>query len=188
MEGRIPGEVTGLLAEWQNGDRSALDRMIPLVYNELRAIAGRFLRRDRLSPTLQTTALVHEAYIRMVDQSGTDWRNRAHFFGIAAAIIRNILVERARSRRAAKRGGDMPKLALDENLDAPKPRDLDLVALDDALLDLSRLDPQQSRIVELRFFAGLSIEETAEALGISASTVKRDWMLAKTWIFRTLSK
>lgn len=187
-EGRNPGDVTRLLTEWRNGDRSALDRVIPLVYKELRAIAGRLLRRDHLSPTLQSTALVHEAYIRMVDQTGTDWRNRAQFFGIAATIIRNILVDRARSRRAAKRGGDMPRLALDETLDAPKPRDLDLVALDDALLDLSRLDPQQSRIVELRFFAGLSIEETAEALGISASTVKRDWILAKTWIFLALSK
>ncbi len=183
-----PGEVTRLLAAWQNGDRSALDRMIPLVYGELRAIAGRCLRRDRLSPTLQSTALVHEAYIRMVDQTGADWRNRAHFFAIAAGVIRNILVERARSHRAAKRGGGMPKLSLDENLAVPKPRDLDLVALDDALLDLSRLDPQQCRIVELRFFAGLSIEETAEALGISASTVKRDWILARTWIFRALSR
>lgn len=182
-----PGDVTRLLAAWQNGDRSALDQLIPLVYSELRAIAGRCLRRDRLSPTLQSTALVHEAYMRMVDQAGADWRNRSHFFAVAATIIRNILVERARSHRSAKRGGDTPKLSLDESLAVPKSRPLDLVALDDALLDLSRLDPQQCRIVELRFFTGLSIEETAEALGISASTVKREWILAKTWIFRSLS-
>lgn len=184
----MPGEVTALLTAWQKGDRSALDRMIPLVYSELRAIAARCLSRDRLSPTLQATALVHEAYIRMVDQTGTDWKNRAHFFGIAATVIRNILVDRARYRRAAKRGCGMPKLSLDEHLQIPNPRELDLLALDDALLDLARLDPQQSRIVELRFFAGLSIEETAEALGISPSTVKRDWILAKTWLFRAISE
>ena len=187
MEEAKPGDVTRLLDDWRNGDGSALDRMMPLVYNELRAIAGSFLR-GHASPTLQTTTLVHEAYLRMVGQAGADWKNRARFLGIAATLIRNIVVDHARSRRAQKRGGNVPKLVLDENVEAPRPRALDVIALDDALLDLARLDQQQSRIVELRFFAGLTIEETAEALDISASTVKRDWILAKAWIFHTLSK
>lgn len=181
------GDVTRLLADWRNGDRSAMDRLIPLVYPELHAIAGRLLRRGRGSPTLQTTVLVHEAYLRLVRQTGADWRDRARFFGIAATIIRNILVDRARSRQALKRGGGVPKMVLDENLECPRQRSLDVLALDDALLDLARLDPQQSRIVELRFFGGLTIEETAEVLEVSASTVKRDWILAKTWIFQTMS-
>jgi RNA polymerase sigma factor (TIGR02999 family) len=187
MPDQNPGDVTQLLAEWRNGDRSALDRMMPLVYDELRLIAGRFLRREHSNPTLQSTALVHEAYLRLVDQTRSDWEGRAHFLGVAATIIRNILVDHARSRKAAKRGGPMPALALDEAVAAPAKRDVELVALDDALASLSRLDPQQGRIVELRFFGGLSIEETAEVLGISASTVKRDWLLAKTWIFRALA-
>jgi len=185
--GSNPGDVTQLLAEWRNGDRSALDRIVPLVYQELRLIAARFLSRDHLSPTLQPTALVHEAYLRMVNQTGIDWQNRAHFFGIAATVIRNILVDRARANRSAKRGGDAARVSLDESVTPPQSRELDLIALDDALLSLAQLDPQQSRIVELRFFGGLSIEETAAALGISVSTVKRDWILAKTWIFRALS-
>jgi RNA polymerase sigma factor (TIGR02999 family) len=184
----MPGDVTKLLAEWRAGDREALDRLMPLVYQELRSIAGRFLRNERPGHTLQSTALVHEAYVRLVDQTRSDWRSRAHFYGVAATIIRNILVDHARARHAAKRGGPAPALSLDEALQMPQKRGLDLVAIDDALLSLSRLDPQQSRIVELRFFGGLSIEETAEALGISPSTVKRDWILAKTWIFQELSK
>jgi RNA polymerase sigma factor (TIGR02999 family) len=184
----MPGDVTKLLAEWRAGDREALDRLMPLVYQELRSIAGRFLRNERPGHTLQSTALVHEAYVRLVDQTRSDWRSRAHFYGVAATIIRNILVDHARARQAAKRGGPAPALSLDEALQMPQKRGLDLVAIDDALLSLSRLDPQQSRIVELRFFGGLSIEETAEALGISPSTVKRDWILAKTWIFQELSK
>ena len=186
--GESPGDVTRLLIEWRNGDRESLDRLMPLVYQELRAIAGRFLRRERSEHTLQSTALVHEAFLRLVDQTRTDWRSRAHFFGVAATIIRNILVDHARARQASKRGGAMPLLSLDEALDSPHSRDVELIAVDDALLSLSRFDPQQARIVELRFFAGLSIEETAEVLGISASTVKRDWILAKTWIFHTLSQ
>jgi len=187
MPGQTPGDVTQLLIEWRNGDRDSLDRLIPLVYDELRLIAGRFLRHERPSHTLQSTALVHEAFLRLVDQTRTDWQSRAHFFGVAATVIRNILVDHARARQAAKRGGPMPALSLDEAVAFPQDRDLELIAVDDALLSLSRFDQQQSRIVELRFFAGLSIEETAEVLRISVSTVKRDWVLAKAWIYHTLS-
>ena len=183
-----PGEVTQLLARWKEGERDALDRLIPLVYEELRLIAGRFLRRERQGATLQPTALVHEAFLKLVDQTRTDWQSRAHFFGVAATIIRNILVDHARARQAAKRGGPSPAISLDEALALPQQRDLELIAVDDVLLSLSRIDPQQARIVELRFFAGLSIEETAEVLAISPSTVKRDWALAKAWIFHTLTK
>jgi RNA polymerase sigma factor (TIGR02999 family) len=182
------GDVTQLLSQWRDGDRAALDRLMPLVYEELRTIAGRFLRRERPGHTLQSTALVHEAYVKLVDQNRSDWQSRAHFYGVAATIIRNILVDHARARNAMKRGGAQPALSLDEALAVPNSQDLDLVAVDDALLNLSRLDPQQARIVELRFFAGLTIEETAEVLGISESTVKRDWIVAKTWIYRTLSQ
>lgn len=187
MPGQTPGEVTQLLIQWRNGDRDSLDRLIPLVYDELRLIAGRFLRHERPSHTLQSTALVHEAFLRLVDQTRTDWQSRAHFFGVAATVIRDILVDHARARQTAKRGGPTPALSLDEAVAFPQDRDLELIAVDDALLSLSRFDPQQSRIVELRFFAGLSIEETAEVLRISASTVKRDWILAKAWIYHTLS-
>ncbi len=160
---------------------------MPLVYDELHLIAGRFLQRERPDHTLQSTALVHEAFLRLVDETRIDWQSRAHFLGVAATIIRNILVDYARARRAAKRGGPLPALSLDEALAVQEKRDIELIAVDDALLSLSRFDPQQSKIVELRFFGGLTIEETAEVLRISASTVKRDWILAKTWIFRALS-
>lgn len=179
--------MTQLLVQWKDGDRESLDRLIPLVYQELRTIAQRFLRNEKAGHTLQSTALVHEAYLRLVDQSRTNWQNRAHFFGVAATIIRNILVDHARARQASKRGGPMPALSLDEAIALSPKRDLELIAVDDALINLSRLDPQQSRIVELRFFGGLTIEETAEVLDISVSTVKRDWILAKTWIGRALS-
>ncbi len=182
------GDVTQLLSEWRDGDRAALDRLIPLVYEQLRTIASRFLRRERPGHTLQSTALVHEAYVKLMDQNRSDWQSRAHFYGVAATIIRNILVDHARARNAAKRGGPQPALSLDEALAVANSKDLDLVAVDDALLNLSRIHPQQARIVELRFFAGLTIEETAEVLRISESTVKRDWIVAKTWIYRTLSQ
>jgi RNA polymerase sigma factor (TIGR02999 family) len=186
-EDGIPGDVTQLLVQWKGGDRESLDRLIPLVYKELRLIAQRFLRQERPGHTLQSTALVHEAYMRLVDQSRTNWQNRAHFFGVAATIIRNILVDHARARQATKRGGPMPTLSLEEAVALPRKRDLELIAVDDALLSLSQFDPQQSRIVELRFFGGLTIEETSEVLRISESTVKRDWILAKTWIGRALA-
>lgn len=182
-----PHEVTNLLLRWGEGDRQAFDALAPLVYDELRRLAGRYLRRERSDHTLQSTALVHEAYLRLVDQRNVRWQNRAQFFGLAAELIRRILVDHARARQAAKRGGAVYKLTLDEALDASAPRDLDLVRLDDAMKALAELDSQQARVVELRFFAGLTIEETAEVLGISPATVKRDWLVAKAWLRRELS-
>lgn len=181
-------DVTRLLVSWSEGDKAALDQLAPLVYDELRQLADRHLRRERPGHTLQSTALVHEAYLRLIDQRNVHWQNRAHFFGVAAQMIRRILVDHARAHQAAKRGAGAAKLALDEALDAGRERDLDLVALDDALQDLSRLDPQQSRIIELRFFAGLSIEETAEVMEISPATVKREWSSARAWLFRELKR
>jgi RNA polymerase sigma factor (TIGR02999 family) len=180
--------VTRLLVNWGKGDQSALDELTPLVYDELRRLAGYYLKSERPDHTLQSTELVHEAYLRLVDQQSVQWQNRAHFLGIAAQMIRRILVDHARRRQAAKRGADPVKLELDEAVAAAGPRDFDLVALDEALENLARLDEQQSRVVELRFFAGLSIEETAEALRISPATVKRDWTTAKAWLYRDLSR
>lgn len=182
-----PEEVTNLLLRWGGGDREALDALTPMVYDELRKLAGRYLRRERSDHTLQSTALVHEAYLRLIDQRNVRWQNRAQFFGLAAELIRRILVDHARARQAAKRGGSAYKLTLDEALDASAPRDLDLVRLDDVLEGLAKIDLQQSRVVELRFFAGLTIEETAEVLGISPATVKRDWLVAKAWLRRELT-
>jgi RNA polymerase sigma factor (TIGR02999 family) len=181
-----PHEVTNLLLKWGEGDRQALDALAPLVYDELRRLAGRYLRRERMEHTLQSTALVHEAYLKLIDQRNVRWQNRAQFFGLAAELIRRILVDHARARMAAKRGGTSYKLTLDEALDASAPRDLDLVRLDDVLQGLAKIDRQQSRVVELRFFAGLTIEETAEVLGISPATVKRDWLVAKAWLRREM--
>jgi RNA polymerase sigma factor (TIGR02999 family) len=182
------GEVTQLLVDYSNGKREALDRLTPLVYKELRSLAARYLRRERPDHTLQSTALVHEAFLRLIDQDQVQWKNRAHFFGVAAQMIRRILVDHARTRHAQKRGGNARKLSLDEAIGVPEHRDLDIVALDDALKELSELDAQQSKVIELRFFAGLSIEETAEALGISPATVKREWVTARAWLLRQLSR
>jgi RNA polymerase sigma factor (TIGR02999 family) len=179
-------DVTGLLEAWRSGDGRALDALAPVVYDELRRLAARYLRRERPGHTLQGTEIVHEAYMRLVQQR-VPWQNRAHFYGIAAQCIRRILVDHARNRHAAKRGAGNLMLALDEALAAPERRDVDLTRLDDALTDLAKLDDQQARIVELRYFTGLSIEETAEALGISPATVKRDWTTAKAWLYRALS-
>ena len=161
---------------------------MPLVYSELRRLAKAYLRRERSDHTLQSTALVNEAFLRLVNQRNVQWKSRAHFFGIAAQLIRRILVDHARAHQADKRGAGAFKLSLDEAIGVPEKRDLDLVALDDALQRLTELDPQQSRIVELRFFAGLSIEETAEVLGISTATVKREWSTARAWLYRDLSR
>jgi RNA polymerase sigma factor (TIGR02999 family) len=180
--------VTQLLMSWSEGNQGALDQLTPLVYDELRRLAGRYLRHERPDHTLQSTDLVHEAYLRLVDQQSVRWQSRAHFFGIAAQMIRRILVDHARKRHAAKRGAAPVKLALDEAVAAAGPRDVDLVALDEALEGLARLDAQQSRVVELRFFAGLTIEETAEVLRVSPATVKRDWTTAKAWLYRDLSR
>ena len=179
-------EVTELLVDWSNGNPQALEQLMPLVYKELHRLAASYLRRERSGHTLQSTALVNEAFLKLVDQTRVQWKNRAHFFGVAAQMIRRILVDHARGHQAAKRGSNAPKLSLDEALGVPDPRDLDLLALDDALDRLGAIDPQQSRIVELRFFGGLSIEETAEAIGISPATVKRDWTMAKAWLYQNL--
>lgn len=178
-----PKDVTQLLVDWGKGDRKALDGLMPLVYDELHRIAARYLRRERQGHTLQTTALINEAYMRIVDQNRVSWQSRAHFFGVAAQMMRRILVDHARSHLYAKRGGGAQKLSLDEAIATPQERDLDLVALDDALTTLAEIDPQQGRIIELRFFGGLTIEETAEALSISPATVKRDWNMAKAWLY-----
>jgi RNA polymerase sigma factor (TIGR02999 family) len=180
--------VTELLVRWRSGDGDALQALMPLVYDEMRRLAHRYLRRERPGHTLQSTALVHEAFVRLTGNAPPQWEDRAHFFAIAAHLMRQILVEYARSRNAAKRGGAVLKLAID-SVDVPgQSPGLDIVALDDALKDLARFDPQQSRVVELRFFSGLSIEDTAEVLGISESTVKRDWNTARVWLFRELDR
>ena len=174
--------VTGLLRQVQAGDRAALDELLPLVYRELKGIAARQLAGERPGHTLQATALVNEAYLRLVDQHSVDWRNRAHFFSIAAETMRRVLVNHAISRRAEKRGAGVTMLALDEAASFPERREVDLVLLDEALTRLANLDPVQARIVEMKFFAGLSNEEVAEVLGTSESTVKREWRSAKAWL------
>src|SRR5713226_8383430 len=171
--------VTALLKRWRQGDSTALENLLPLVYNELRRIAERQLRRERPNHTLQPTALVHEVYLKLVDQHSIEWQNRAQFFGVAAQLIRRILVDHVRNQRTAKRGAGTLTITLDRAVSEPARQDIDLMKLDDALLSLSMKDEQQSRVVEMRFFGGLSIEETAEALRISPSTVKRDWAAAK---------
>jgi RNA polymerase sigma factor (TIGR02999 family) len=181
-----PQDVTGLLVRWRTGDREALDALTPLVYDELRRLAKSYLRRERPDHTLDGTALVHEAYMRLVDQRNVEWRNRNHFFALAAELIRRILVDHARARIAAKRGGANVKLSLDEALAPADEKDLNILALDDALVALAKADQQQSRIVELRYFAGLTIEETADVMEISPATVKRDWTTAKAFLKREM--
>src|SRR5436853_5726921 len=183
-----PENVTDLLQQWQDGDREALDRLLPLVYDELRRQAARYLRRERQGHTLQTTALIHEAYLRLMDQHRVAWQNRAHFYGIAAQLMRRILVDHARRRQAGKRGGSDIKVQLEENVAAAPDRDVNLVALDEALTRLAEIDPQQSRIVELRYFSGLSVEETAAVIGVSPRTVTRDWNIAKAWLRQEISR
>ncbi len=188
MPGGQPKDVTQLLIDWKNGSREALDALLPLVYDELRRVARGYLRRERPGQTLQGTAVVHEAYLRLVDQARVKWQNRAHFLGVAAQMIRRILVDHVRAKRAAKRGAGAMTLSLDESIEVAGRRDVDLVSLDDALEELARFDPRQARIVELRYFTGLSIEETAEVLGISPATVKREWAVARAWLYRELSE
>lgn len=188
VHGKTSGQVTELLVRWRGGDQAALDNLMPLVYEELRTLAQHYLRRERPDHTLQSTALVHEAYVRLVGQNSPPWQSRAHFFGIAARLMRQILVEHARAHQAAKRGGHAFKLTLDDAIALPQPADVDLVALDDALQRLSTLDTRQSRIVELRFFAGLSIEDAAEVLDISRATVAREWTIARAWLYREIAR
>jgi RNA polymerase sigma factor (TIGR02999 family) len=177
-----------LLGRWRSGDRDALDSLIPLVYEELRRIAQHYLRNERPGHTLQSTALVHEAYVRLIRQDLPQWQNRAHFFAVAAQLMRQILVDHARAYRADKRGGGVCNLALDDAEKDALQVDVDIVALDDALKTLSAMDPQQGKVVELKFFGGLSIEDTAEVLGVSSSTVKRDWITARAWLHRELDR
>lgn len=180
-------QVTTLLCRWREGDREALEELMPLVYEELRRLAHHYLSRERSDHTLQSTALVHEAYLRLAGQNPPEWQNRAHFFGIAARIMRQILMEYARTRGAAKRGGGACRVTLDDSFSIPDQIGLDVVALDRALTELSALDEQQGRIVELRFFGGLTIEDTSEVLGVSPATVKRDWITARAWLYRAMT-
>ena len=181
-------DMTTLLVASCEGDRLATDQLMPLVYEELRRLARSYLRRERPGHTLQGTALVHEAYLRLIDQKQVKWQNRAHFFAMASQMIRRILVDYARGQNSAKRGAGVPRLSLDDALGVSGTTDLDLVALDDALNGLAKLDPAQSRIVDLRFFGGLSIEETAEVVGLSVATVNREWSVARAWLFRQVSR
>jgi RNA polymerase sigma-70 factor (ECF subfamily) len=175
--------ITQLLIEVTNRNSAAVDVLLPLIYDELRSLAANYLRRERPDHTLEPTALVHEAYLRMVDQTQVNWQNRAHFFGVAAQMMRRILVDHARAHNAEKRGQDFQKLSLDENIDKAVERSSEIIALDDALQALFEMDEQKGRIVELRFFGGLSIDETAEVMGVSAPTVKRQWRMAKAWLY-----
>ncbi len=181
-------DVTDLLLSWRQGDAAALDRLIPVVYDELRRVARRHLRGESPGHALQATALVHEVYLRLVDLDRMTLTNRAHFFGVAATLMRQIIVDHARRQRADKRGGDVTVLSLDDASPAAWPSNVDVLALDQALDALSAIDSRQCRIVELRFFAGLTIDEAATALEISSATVEREWVLAKAWLFRRLSK
>jgi RNA polymerase sigma factor (TIGR02999 family) len=184
------GDITRLLRDWQAGEREALDRLMPLVYRELHLMASRLMARERRGITIQPTGLVNEAYLKLVDQRAADWQGRAHFFAIAARLMRRILIDAARRRRREKRGGDAVQIVIDEAVGgAERPRldTVDVIALDRALDDLERLDPNQARIVELRFFGGLSVEETSAVVGVSQATVKREWAVAKAWLYRALT-
>jgi RNA polymerase sigma factor (TIGR02999 family) len=189
MERSGEKEISRLLAAWSEGDQEALDSLAPEIYGELRRLSRRELgRRGRRGETLQTTALIHEAFLRLVDQDRVSWRNRAHFFAVAAQMMRRIVVDHARRRRAAKRGGGVEDIPLDVARFRGEEPDFDLLALDEALGQLARLDPLQGRLVELRYFAGLTIEEVAEVLSVSPATVKREWTAARTWLFYRLSE
>jgi RNA polymerase sigma factor (TIGR02999 family) len=182
-----PHQVTQLLLDWSNGNQAALDKLMPLVDRELHRLAHHYMRQERPGHTLQTTAVVNEAYLRLIDQRQVQWKNRAHFFALSAQLMRRILVDHARKRKYAKRGGDARRISFDEVLAVSHERGPDLVALDDALQKLTAIDPRKSKVVELRFFGGLSVEETAEALAVSPLTIKRDWSMAKAWLYNTLS-
>ena len=183
-----PGKATQILIDLQGGDESALDRLMPLVYEDLRALAKSYLRRRRPDDTLETTALVHEAYLRLVHQEKVDWKSRSHFFAAAAQAIRHILVDHARARGRAKRGGAWRRVTLDEAVAITERRDVDVLALDEALNKLASLDHRQSRVVESRFFGGLTIEEVGCALGVSPRTVNDDWTVARAWLRRELHR
>lgn len=180
--------ITQLLQELRNGERQTLDEILPLVYDELRRLANNYLNRERSNHTLQPTALVHEAYLRLIGQKAIEWQNRAHFFGVSARLMREILIEYARGRNRQKRGGEFKtQIALDENISFSQQNQLDVVAVDDALSKLEKLDERQARIVEMKFFGGLTIEEIGEVLSISPATVKREWSSAKLFLYKTLN-
>ncbi len=183
----VPTDVTQILQAWSEGDESAPDRLMPVVYAELRRLSAEYLRRERADHTLQATALVHEAYIKLVDEKRVTWKNRAHFCGIAARLMRQILIEHARGHNAEKRGGKLEKLYLDETHHLARERTPDLVALDDALKDFATSHPRESEVVELKFFGGLDADEIAEVLNVSSKTVARDWKFAKVWLLHHLS-
>lgn len=176
-----------ILKDWSGGNRASADVLLSLVYDELRKIAARYLRKERSGHTLQPTALVHEAYMKLIDISDINWQDRAHFFAVAANVMRHILVDHARARLSEKRGGDSQRIELEDAISLSEEQNIDLIALDEALCELAGFDQQQCRIVELRFFGGLTVEETAHVVGISPATVKREWALAKAWLFRKLS-
>lgn len=181
------GDITQLLVAFKAGDLDAQRKLLDVVYAELHRMAGRYMRRERPDHTLQATALIHEAYVRLIDQRDKDWQNRAHFFGVAAQMMRRILVDHARTRRTDKRGGGQHKVSLDEAMLLTNRQSDELIALDEALSRLAQFDPRQSRVVELRFFGGLTEEETAEVLGVASRTVKRDWSMAKAWLYAELN-
>ena len=186
--------LTGLLIEWRQGDRAALDRLTPLVYDEIRRIAHRYVQREREGHTLQTTALVNEAYLRLAGQQQINWQNRAHFFAVTAQVMRHILIDYARRRQFVKHGGEAQRISFDEVLATQeatlmsKPRAAELLALDEALDELGKLDPRKGRVVELRYFGGLSLDETAEVLEVSPMTVRRDWRAAKAWLYKAVNR
>jgi len=183
----VTGDITGMLLQWRAGDESALDQLMPLVYNELRRLARQCMRGERAGQTLQTTALVNEAYLRMVNSSRVQWHDRSHFFAVAAQLMRRVLVDEARKRQNQKRGGEFTRIELDEALTPTHQREFDLLVLDQALDRLARFSPRKSRVVELRFFGGLSINETGVVLGVSTDIVKREWRTAKLWLLHELS-
>jgi RNA polymerase sigma-70 factor (ECF subfamily) len=180
-------DLTGLLIEWREGDESALEKLTPLVYDELRRIAHRYMQRERNGHTLQTTALVNEAYLRLAGQQKIQWQSRAHFFAVSAQVMRHILIDHARRRHYAKRGGEASQVQLEDTAAMSQQLAAELVALDEALDELAKLDPRKARVVELRYFGGLSLEETAEVLEISVMTVRRDWRAAKAWLFKAVN-
>lgn len=182
-----PQDVTGLLHEWRHGDKSAFDRLMPLVYDEMRRIAHRYMQKERDGHTLQTTALINEAYVRLVGQQKIEWQNRAHFFAVTAEVMRHVLIDHARRLHYAKRGGGAQHVPFDDVDAMSTERAAELVALDEALSEFAKLDPRKSRVVELRYFGGLSLEETADVLEISLMTVRRDWRAAKAWLYRKLN-
>ena len=183
-----PSNVTELLASWRAGDSSALNRLAPLIYSELRRIAHRYIQREAQGHTLQTTALVNEAYVRLAKQEKPQWQDRKHFFAATAQVMRHILIDHARRRRYLKHGGEMQRVAMEEALCMSEQRAAELIALDEALHELKQLDPRKHNVVELRYFGGLSLEETAAALGISEMTVRRDWRAAKAWLYRKVNR